>query len=298
MLGNAPRRAPSQSAGDKALHRHRTLHPYGYIAYIYIARMDNILIHTGAMSISLFLLNLLKNMGNKKYSGNFEQPLECTHSDIGERIRQIRGSQSRDAFGAAIGVSRNTLLRYERGERCPDAVFLQRVCACFGVDPGWLLLGQETMGHSTAIPRPADAGFAEEFALVPLYSVEVSAGHGAAVDQEQPVTQLAFRRDWLQEMNLRENKVVAVLANGDSMADTIRSGAVLLVDTAQRQVVSDAIYILRQNGLLYVKRLQRLLDGSMRISSDNPAYAQEVVDKEDLPFLDIIGRVVWTGGRL
>jgi phage repressor protein C with HTH and peptisase S24 domain len=223
---------------------------------------------------------------------------DSAHLDIGKRIRLVRANRSRDVFGAALGVSRNTVLRYERGERCPDAAFLQRLCACFAVDPAWLLSGQGQMNNPPEVSDRSVGTFAEEFALVPLYSVEVSAGHGAIVDREQPVTRLAFRRDWLKEMNLQEDKVVTVLASGDSMADTIRSGAVLLVDTVQRQVVSDAIYILRQGGLLYVKRLQRLLDGSLRISSDNPAYAQEVVGKKDLPYLEIIGRVVWSGGRL
>lgn len=221
--------------------------------------------------------------------------LTNTHLDIGERIRLVRENQSRDEFSATVGVSRNTLMRYERGERRPDADFLRRVCEHYPVDPAWLLLGQAEADHP--IPAVEDP-FSEDFALVPLYSVEVSAGHGAAIDQERPAARLAFRRDWLKEIGLQENKIATVTASGDSMEPTIHDGDVLLLDTTQRQVIKDAIYVVRQDRLLYVKRLQRLYDGSIRIGSDNPAYTHEIVPKRDLPFLEIIGRVVWSGGTL
>ena len=178
-------------------------------------------------------------------------------SDIGKRIRLVRGARSRDEFAAAVGVSRNTLMRYEQGQRRPDSEFLYRVCMGYRVEPAWLLLGEaEFSGPSQAA---TDEGLAGEFALVPLYSVEVSAGFGAAIDHEHPVSQLAFRRDWLQNMGLYADKVLTVLASGDSMEPSIRAGDVLMVDTAQRQLAKDAIYIIRQHNLLYVKRLQRLL---------------------------------------
>ncbi|MEE4380280.1 MAG: S24 family peptidase [Candidatus Competibacteraceae bacterium] len=221
-----------------------------------------------------------------------------SHLGLGERIRLVRNDHSRDDFSAAIGVSRNTLMRYERGERCPDAEFLYRICERYQVNPTWLLLGTELIERSPLPIQESSNSLSEEFALVPLYSVEVSAGYGAAIEQEQPQTRLAFRQDWLKEMGLQEEKVVAVLASGDSMADTLHGGDVLLVDTQQRQVISDAIYILRQSELLYVKRLQRLLDGSLRISSDNRAYTEEVIPPDGLAYLDVIGRVVWRGGRL
>ncbi|HXH03651.1 MAG TPA: XRE family transcriptional regulator [Candidatus Competibacteraceae bacterium] len=224
--------------------------------------------------------------------GSVDFDKDDTQTGVGERIRRLRGRQSRDQFASLLGVSRNTLMRYEQGERQPDADFLARLCRLCGADPGWLLLGREAA--STA----ERSGLREEFALVPLYGVEVSAGFGATIDQEQPISRLAYRRDWLTEMGLQPERVVTVQARGDSMEPTIGDGDLLLVDTRQRQLVNDAIYVIRQDQLLYVKRLQRLYDGAVRINSDNPAYAAEVVPKKDLAFLEVIGRVVWCGRRL
>lgn len=146
-----------------------------------------------------------------------------------------------------------------------------------------------------AANRPAPA---DEFALVTVYDVHASAGHGASVEHEQPISELAFRLDWLKKEGLNAKTLAAITAAGDSMEPTIYDGALLLIDKDQRQVSGDAIYVLRLDGHLYAKRLQRLHDGSVRISSDNQAYADERVDRDHARDLDIIGQVVWVGHRM
>lgn len=138
----------------------------------------------------------------------------------------------------------------------------------------------------------------EDFALVTVYDVRASAGHGAAIDLEQPVSEIAFRRDWLTQEGLNIKGLAALTADGDSMEPSIKDGALLLLDTQQCELAGNRIYVLRMDGHLYAKRLQRLTDGSIRVSSDNPAYADEVVDKDAVDNLDIIGRVVWVGRRV
>lgn len=137
----------------------------------------------------------------------------------------------------------------------------------------------------------------EDFAVVPVYDVRASAGHGAAIDSERVVSQIAFRRDWLAGEGLHISGLAAVTADGDSMEPTIADGSLLLVDTQQREAAGAHIYVLRLDGHIYAKRLQRLSDGSVRVSSDNKAYTDEVVDREDAARLDILGRVVWIGRR-
>jgi transcriptional regulator with XRE-family HTH domain len=52
---------------------------------------------------------------------------------------------NRDEFAASLNVSRRTLQRYELGEGQPDALFLRTICDRYGINPGWLLLGDEPM---------------------------------------------------------------------------------------------------------------------------------------------------------
>jgi transcriptional regulator with XRE-family HTH domain len=62
---------------------------------------------------------------------------------IGDRIRLVRGSVSQADFATRMGVDKNSIGRYERGERQPDADFLSRLHQGFGTDITWLLTGVE-----------------------------------------------------------------------------------------------------------------------------------------------------------
>lgn len=61
---------------------------------------------------------------------------------IGDRIKQIRGTQTQQEFADLIGVGRTTLIRYESGERTPDAEFLIKLNVIYSIQPLWLLTGK------------------------------------------------------------------------------------------------------------------------------------------------------------
>lgn len=61
--------------------------------------------------------------------------------EIGERIAHVRGHKSQSAFASEMGVHKNTLGNYERGDRVPDAEFVAGL-ADRGYNPQWLLTGE------------------------------------------------------------------------------------------------------------------------------------------------------------
>lgn len=63
---------------------------------------------------------------------------------IGDRVREIRTGMGliRDDFAELMGVSRNTLARYETDERKPDADFIIKFCEEYEVSADWLLFGK------------------------------------------------------------------------------------------------------------------------------------------------------------
>jgi len=60
---------------------------------------------------------------------------------IGDRIKRVRGTLSRKAFGDMLNVSLNTITRYETGERSPDSDFIELLCKSFNISPSWLIFG-------------------------------------------------------------------------------------------------------------------------------------------------------------
>ena len=67
-------------------------------------------------------------------------------NSVGERIQDIRGKVSREKFAPMTGISRNTLVNYEKGDSSPPTDYLTRVLALFpDINPTWLLTGKGPM---------------------------------------------------------------------------------------------------------------------------------------------------------
>lgn len=139
----------------------------------------------------------------------------------------------------------------------------------------------------------------EEFVFVPRYNLKAAAGHGASTEGEKPVFSMAFRRYWIEHYLRVEPKDLSVLSvKGDSMEGVLNDRDVILVHHADTQPGS-GLYVLRVDGDLIVKRVQRLPGGRLEVMSANEAYKPFEVDLNN-PTDDfaIIGRVVWFGRQI
>lgn len=67
---------------------------------------------------------------------------------IGGRIRELRGKTSVAEFCRDFGIHRNTLPRWESGERVPDGDTLAAICQKYNIHADWLLLGVGPKYHS------------------------------------------------------------------------------------------------------------------------------------------------------
>lgn len=76
------------------------------------------------------------------------------------------------------------------------------------------------------------------------------------------------------------------------MEPTINSKDTLLVDTSKNNPRDGQIYIIRSSDVLWVKRIQRQIDGSLSLISDNPTYAPMQLNLDDHPDIQVIGQVV------
>lgn len=81
------------------------------------------------------------------------------------------------------------------------------------------------------------------------------------------------------------------------MEPTLHPGDIILLDRSVEHIQNNAIYAIQVNGSLLVKRVQKRIDGSVVIKSDNTAYEAEIVSGDTADSLRVIGRVVWAGRR-
>lgn len=231
-----------------------------------------------------------------------EQREEDKIEGIGSRLTLIRGSMSQAAFAEKLGVHKNSLGNYERENRTPDAGFLAKLIAN-GYDCNWLLTGvgePELQRDEQSWQKGGQEGssFAEEFALIPGYNIQVAAGHGSIAGDEAPTRELAFRRKWLRFRGFNENDLALVFAKGDSMEPTISDNETVMVDTSNQQLRDGHIYVIRNGDHLLVKRIQTLWNDGVQLLSDNKEYPPQEISSADLENLEVIGKVVWVGKDL
>lgn len=87
---------------------------------------------------------------------------------IGERIKIVRGGESRDSLASKIGFSRNTIVNYETGKSDPVTSFLAKILVERpNINPTWLLTGEgskerdEELLYNGASPTPVDHSLLE-----------------------------------------------------------------------------------------------------------------------------------------
>jgi phage repressor protein C with HTH and peptisase S24 domain len=134
--------------------------------------------------------------------------------------------------------------------------------------------------------------------LVPIYDIEVSAGNGSIVpDFEAEVGQLAFPPGYLRHITSAPVRNLAIVTvKGDSMSPTLREGDVVMIDTTKRNLGFDGLFVLRMDGALHVKRVNRGgQSGVVRILSDNrESYP---ATERCLDQVEAVGKVLWYGRK-
>ena len=213
-------------------------------------------------------------------------------------LAQARGV-SLAALSAMIGrnaaylqqfVRKGSPRKLEEGDRRTLAMF-------FGVDeaelggPAALAVATARPGGLTvAHPRAASAQWVD----IPRLALGASAGPGALAVDDAASDRLRFSQRWLRTLGLDPAHLSVIEVAGDSMEPTLRDGDEILVDRATR-AWRDGIHIVRIDDVLLVKRLAQGAAGTIRVISDNPAYASTERARDDVT---IVGRVVWKGGRI
>ncbi|MDH5525570.1 MAG: hypothetical protein OEY01_16505 [Desulfobulbaceae bacterium] len=218
-----------------------------------------------------------------------------------KKAREYLGKNQKE-MASLVGSGYRSWQGYEQGQSVPGGKVFDSLSK-LGFNINWffgnevpMLLAEQT----TATPKsgtPTEAG--GDFVHIPRYEVTASAGAGSVIHSEQVVDYLSFKTEWVRNslgVSVRDLALISVI--GDSMEPTLSEGDVVLIDMTTRSVLDGSIYVLQLNGGLLVKRIQRKLDGSIVVKSDNNRYDPEIVSEDKDDQLKIVGRVVWVGRRL
>lgn len=77
--------------------------------------------------------------------------------------------------------------------------------------------------------------------------------------------------------------------NSDSMEPTVLSGSLIIFDSSVLEYSGDGLYIIRYDGQITLKRLQKTSSGTYILKSENPRYQDIRCENEEI---EIMGRAI------
>lgn len=142
------------------------------------------------------------------------------------------------------------------------------------------------------------AGYKREYQVIPKYRANASAGSpgsGQVAPEDRQADMagvLALEVEYMRRaLGHAGAGFITVQVSGDSMEPTLADGDLIIVDTARTNVDASGIYVVELQGDLLVKRVQRRMDGSLVLISDNAAYEPETVQAGAADTLKVLGRM-------
>ncbi|WP_427968788.1 S24 family peptidase [Altererythrobacter sp.] len=217
-------------------------------------------------------------------------------SDEAGRARLLELAQASRAslasLSAMIGRNPSYLQQFVRkgSPRKLEEQDRRKLAEFFGVSETELGAPEENSYDSRLDATASSGGWVE----VPRLDIGASAGPGALPVGEQAFDTFRFSARWLREQGFEGAQLSAIKVEGDSMEPLLRDGDEILVDRAPR-AFRDGVHVVRLGDTVMVKRVASAGQGRFALLSQNMAYPPVEVAADEV---EIIGRVVWKGGRV
>ncbi|OHD96808.1 MAG: phage repressor protein [Sulfurimonas sp. RIFCSPHIGHO2_12_FULL_36_9] len=207
--------------------------------------------------------------------------------EIAEEIKSIvstefNGRKMYDKDVADIlGISQMNFATMKKRNKIPFGELLD-FCATKSISINWLLYGQSPESLIEATNR---------FFMVKYFSnINASAGGGADTEHED-AQQIEIPHDFVSMLGgERELKnIEAINVSGDSMEPTFSYNDIVFINRSKTDLQRGGIFTIRTEAGLFIKRVQKRIDGKIDIISDNQVYATLTLNPNEI---EVIGRVV------
>ena len=180
-----------------------------------------------------------------------------------------------------LGITQMNFATMKKRNKIPFTELLD-FCAKKSLSINWMLYGQspESLVEAT-----------NKFYMVKYFSdVNASAGGGGDVECEE-IEELEIPEQFVFMLGgERELKnIEAINVSGDSMEPTFSYNDIVFINREKKDLGRGGIFTLRTEAGLFIKRIQKRIDGKIDIISDNEVYSTQTLDPNEV---EVIGRVV------
>ncbi len=180
-----------------------------------------------------------------------------------------------------LGITQMNFATMKKRNKIPFTELLD-FCAKKSISINWMLYGQspESLVEAT-----------NKFYMVKYFSdVNASACGGSDVECEE-IEELEIPEQFVFMLGgERELKnIEAINVSGDSMEPTFSYNDIVFINREKKDLGRGGIFTLRTEAGLFIKRIQKRIDGKIDIISDNEVYSTQTLDPSEI---EVIGRVV------
>lgn len=226
---------------------------------------------------------------------------------LAERLRTVLDGppkRSQVALARAVGVKPPSVSDWLNGRtKRLEGANLLAAARFLDVSPEWLANGRGPMRLGPdAVPakyriREAD----DDSGAMPIQMSDArgSCGGGSITWDAEYRQPLLKEPSWFRRYGVTSANAYAVWADGDSMADFIVDGDIVIFDLSKTTPKSGSIFLIEHPDGLRIKRLRREIDGSWVLESDNPdkrRYPDERLTPDHADLLRIKGQFVYRQG--
>ena len=180
-----------------------------------------------------------------------------------------------------LGISQMNFATMKKRNKIPFNELLD-FCAKRSISINWLLYGQspESLVEAT-----------NKFYMVKYFSdVNASAGGGSDIECEE-IEELEIPEQFVFMLGGERElqNIEAINVSGDSMEPTFSYNDIVFINRSKTDINRGGIFTIRTEAGLFIKRVQKRIDGKLDVISDNSIYNTQTLDANEV---EVIGRVV------
>jgi len=213
-------------------------------------------------------------------------------NEIIERLKDVLSTDGKNGkvfdkdVADALNLTQANFATMKNRSKIPFSNILD-FCAIKKISINWLLYNQ----NPGSLIDSTDKYWIKYFP-----DISVSAG-GGAYENDDNYEEIEVPAYFVEMLGGKQNlkNIEAINVIGDSMEPTLNSNNIIFIDKSIKNENRDGIYAFTTNYGLFVKRVQKRVDGKLDIISDNKDYPLQVMQKDEI---NILGKVISSFGMV
>jgi SOS-response transcriptional repressor LexA len=180
-----------------------------------------------------------------------------------------------------LGISQMNFATMKKRNKVPFNELLD-FCATRSISINWILYGQSPESLVEATNR---------YYMVKYFSdINASAGGGSEAECEE-AEELEIPEQFVYMLGGEKElkNIEAINVSGDSMEPTFSYNDIVFINREKTDLQRGGIFTIRTEAGLFIKRVQKRIDGKIDIISDNKIYSTQTLSPNEI---EVIGRVV------